>query len=533
MNRITLLGFLFLSLLWQSCDNAKASDTGDSVSNSTDETGYYQEDHRLQYHFSPEEGWINDPNGMVYYDGEYHLFYQYYPYATVWGPMHWHHAVSKDMVHWEHLPVALYPDKLGMIFSGSAVVDKNNTAGFKTGEEDPLIAIYTYHDMVGEKLGRSDYQTQGIAYSNDKGRTWTKYAGNPVVKNPGFKDIRDPKVVWHEPSQQWVMVLSRGSVMQFYNSPDLKNWKLTSDFGEGQGNHGGVWECPDIFSLPIDGNENNQKWVLIVNMNPGGPNGGSGTQYFIGDFDGKKFTNDNSPTDLLYADFGKDNYAGVTWSDIPSEDGRRLFIGWLSNWQYARDVPTHPWRNAMTLPRELNLKTTPSGIRLFSTPVKELEKLRTQTNQIAAQSISNKEVSILSNGIDASQSELELTFDMSKTDAKSFGIKLSNAKGEVVRFAYEQESGLFIFDRTQSGKIQFSNEFPGLQFIPRILDNNIMKLQIFIDRSSMEVFADDGHSIITNIFFPTEDYNQITLYADHGNAELVSGNIYALKGIWK
>lgn len=533
MNKFYLLFILSCCSIWQSCTEAPAGQNGDVSPAQATNSEQYSEAHRPQFHFTPTENWVNDPNGMVYYEGEYHLFYQYYPYSTVWGPMHWGHAVSTDMVHWEHLPVALYPDKLGMIFSGSAVVDKNNTSGLKNGEEDPLIAIYTYHDMVGEKAGRSDYQTQGIAYSNDKGRTWTKYADNPVIKNPGMRDFRDPKVTWHEASKQWVMVIAAGDFIQFYNSPNLTEWKLASEFGKGHGNHGGVWECPDIFPLQVDGNSNHQKWVLIVNIGSGGLQGGSGTQYFIGDFDGKTFTNDNNPNQALYADFGKDNYAGVTWSDIPAEDGRRLFIGWMSNWQYANDVPTHPWRNGMTLPRQLSLKSTPGGIRLYSTPVKELEKLRTQTKELTAQSLSNKEINISSDGIDASQSELALTFDMSKTDAESFGVKLSNSKGEVVRFAYEQGSGIFVFDRILSGKVEFSNEFRRLQFIPRVLDDNLLTLRIFTDKCSMEVFADDGHTVITNLFFPTEDYNQISLYADQGNAELVNGKVHALKRIWE
>ena len=254
-------------------------------------SSYYQEQHRPQFHFSPESKWMNDPNGMVYYDGEYHLFYQYYPDSTVWGPMHWGHAVSRDLVHWEHLPTALYPDSLGYIFSGSALVDWNNTSGFGKDGQPPLIAIFTHHDPVGEKAGRNDFQYQSIAYSNDKGRTWTKYEGNPVVPNPGIRDFRDPKVIWDKDSEQWIMVFAAWDHVKFYASPNLKDWTHLSDFGKAWGSHAGVWECPDLFPMQVEGSAT-QKWVLLLSINPGSVNGGSGTQYFVGDFDGKDFVLD-------------------------------------------------------------------------------------------------------------------------------------------------------------------------------------------------------------------------------------------------
>ncbi len=294
------------------------------------------EQHRPHFHFTPESMWMNDPNGMVYYEGEYHLFYQHHPDDVVWGPMHWGHAVSTDLVHWEHLPIALYPDEYGYIFSGSAVVDWKNTSGFGSKHNPPLIAIFTYHDVDGEQAGNNDYQTQGIAYSIDKGRSWTKYENNPVLPNPGIKDFRDPKVIWYEPDQKWIMTLAAHDNVRFYSSPNLKDWIFESEFGKGIGAHGGVWECPDLFPMELDGT---QKWVLLVSLNDGGPNGGSGTQYFIGDFDGKTFINDNSKNQILWLDYGRDNYAGVTWSDIPDEDGRRIFMGWMSNWSYAEVVP--------------------------------------------------------------------------------------------------------------------------------------------------------------------------------------------------
>ena len=318
------------------------------------------EPHRPAFHFTPKTGWMNDPNGMVYYEGEYHLFYQYYPDSTVWGPMHWGHAISRDLVSWEHLPIALYPDSLGLIFSGSAVVDWKNTSGFGINGKPPLVAMFTHHLMRGEKAGRHDFQYQSLAYSNDKGRTWTKYAGNPVIPNTNaIHDYRDTKVFWYAPDQKWVVVLAAGDHIMLYNSPNLKDWTYLSSFGKDLGAHGGVWECPDLFPLKVQGTTQ-EKWVLIQNMNPGGPNGGSAAQYFIGDFNGKSFILDAQLTgDLpLWLDHGRDNYAGVTWSDVPAADGRRLFIGWMSNWDYAQVVPTKSWRSAMTLPRQLVLAKT-------------------------------------------------------------------------------------------------------------------------------------------------------------------------------
>ncbi|HTJ52695.1 MAG TPA: glycoside hydrolase family 32 protein, partial [Cyclobacteriaceae bacterium] len=306
---------------------------------------YYNEAHRPQLHFSPKEKWMNDPNGMIYYQGEYHLFYQYYPEAMVWGPMHWGHAVSTDMIHWQHLPIAIYPDSLGLIFSGSAVADENNTSGLGTTEKPPMVAMFTYHSMEKEKAGKIDYQNQGIAYSIDKGRTWTKYDHNPVLKNPGIKDFRDPKVFWHAETKKWIVILAVHDHIELYSSDDLKTWHKLSEFGKTYGTHGGVWECPDLFQVKVE-KENSKKWVMLVSVNPGGPNGGSGTQYFTGDFDGVKFVADENKKTIKWLDYGPDDYAGVTWSNTPGE--RKLFLGWMSNWAYAQQVPTSPWRSAMT-----------------------------------------------------------------------------------------------------------------------------------------------------------------------------------------
>src|SRR2546421_4306358 len=323
---------------------------------------------RPRVHFTPSAHWINDPNGMVYYKGIYHLFFQYHPYSSVWGPMHWGHATSTDMIHWKREPIAIYPDKLGTIFSGSAILDVNNTSGFGQNGKPPLVAIFTQHDADGEKAGRNDFQNQSIAFSIDHGKTWTKYAGNPVLKNPGITDFRDPKVMWYKPQKKWIMTLATKDRITFYSSRNLKDWKKESEFGETVGAHDGVWECPDLFTL----DDNAKKiWVLIVNLNPGGPNRGSATQYFLGDFDGNKFT----PYDTVtrWIDYGPDEYAGVTWSNTGD---RKIFLGWMSNWLYANVVPTKSWRNAMTIPRELKIMHTGEDILVASEPVKELDAIQ-------------------------------------------------------------------------------------------------------------------------------------------------------------
>ena len=489
----------------------------------------YQEKHRPQFHFSPPQAWMNDPNGMVYYDGEYHLFYQYYPYASIWGPMHWGHAVSKDLIHWENLPIALYPDKHGLIFSGSAVIDWNNTSGLGTVDKPAMVAIFTYHNMVGERTGRNDYQTQGIAYSTDRGRTWKVYEGNPVLPNQGIRDFRDPKVSWHEPTGRWVMILSAKNRVQIYTSPDLKAWSFASEFGKDSAPQLGVWECPDLFPLQVHGKET-EKWVMIVSHGGGGPNGGSCTRYFVGDFDGKEFRSDYPVEQINWLDYGKDNYAGVTWSDIPQSDGRRLFLGWMSNWQYATKVPTTKWRSAMTVARTLELKQTTSGLRLFSRPVRELEGLRGSGEVFSSRMIEGEE---RIRNVSASRSEIELTFDLSASDSKFFGLELSNSLGEHIRIGVDQASSLIIVDRSNAGKMTFSQDFPGLHYIPyEAAANGEMKWHLLIDNSSLELFVDDGAIAVTDIFFPSEDMNTASLFAFNGKARVKGGMAYNLAGIW-
>ena len=462
-------------------------------------TQKYQEAYRPQIHFTPPSMWMNDPNGMVYIDGVYHLFYQHYPDSTVWGPMHWGHAISKNLIEWEHLPIALYPDNHGMIFSGSAVYDENNTSGLGTTGNPPLVAIFTYHNMDGEKAGRNDYQTQGLAYSLDKGSTWTKYENNPVLKNPGIKDFRDPKVIWHNDSKTWVMILAVSDHVEFYGSRNLLEWQKLSEFGKEYGSHGGVWECPDLFQMDVEG-ESSPKWVMLLSINPGGPNGGSATQYFIGDFDGKNFKSETAKTDTLWVDYGPDNYAGVTWSNIPKSDGRRLFLGWMSNWAYANVVPTSPWRSAMTVPRTLSLKKIRDQYFLTSNPVKELQKLTDSTTVIPASPDQVNHITINAPGLAWVEGGLE---------AKDFTMELSNENGETLKIRYDKSRNLFQMDRSASGDVGFSPSFSNVSTAPRLSVSDTLSFSMILDVSSLEVFFDGGLTNMTALFFPGKPFNKI------------------------
>lgn len=513
---------LFLLPLFFGCSSNKNTKTDDKESN-------YTEKYRPQFHFSPPKGWMNDPNGMVFYAGEYHLFYQHYPDSTVWGPMHWGHAVSKDMVHWENLPIALYPDSLGLIFSGSAVVDWKNTSGLGTAENPPLVAIFTHHNMNREKSGSTDVENQGIAFSLDKGRTWKKYENNPVLLNQGSRDFRDPKVLWHQDTQKWNLILSAHDRVQIFSSENLKDWTFESEFGSDAGAHGGVWECPDLFPLKVNGGDQT-KWVMIVNINPGGPNGGSGVQYFVGDFDGHAFTAASKETSWL--DYGRDNYAGVTWSDVPVEDGRRLFLGWMSNWDYANLVPTEVWRSAMTVPRELKLEEADGKYQVVSEPVTELNQLRDQAGKItfATEQISG-EKQLETKDINLNQCELVLDLEPGENAADSLGLILENPLGEWIKIGYSAKSKQFFVDRTKSGNMSFSDRFTGIDYAPYEIGKQL-QLHLYLDAASVELFVDGGKLVMTDCFFPTENFSKLSLFAEKGEFKLAGGSITNLSGIW-
>lgn len=467
---------------------------------------------------------------MVFYDGEYHLFFQHNPDTTIWGPMHWGHAVSKDLIHWEQLPIALYPDSLGWIFSGSAVIDWENTSGLGENGVPPMVAIFTYHNRELENTGTDRFQYQGIAYSLDKGRSWTKYENNPVLPNPGIRDFRDPKVMWHPESEKWIMTLAVLDHINFYSSPNLIDWTLESEFGEGIGAHGGVWECPDLFPLQVEGTDET-KWVLLVSINPGGPNGGSATQYFVGDFDGHVFEPHGEKTKWM--DYGKDNYAGVTWSDIPDEDGRRILLGWMNNWQYANEVPTSIWRGAFTLPRTLKLTEIYNDYLLVSSPVKEIDKLKTGTKNISGSTVSG--MLEINNKLQFPM-EINLNFktenNTSMNFGERFGIILSNEKNESLKIGYDNLNKLFFIDRSNSGWDSPNKEFAGTHFAPYVVNAPSLSFKLIIDKSSVELFAFDGLVVMTEQFFSTEEFTSVSLFSENGEVELLDCEISTLSEIW-
>jgi fructan beta-fructosidase len=482
------------------CKEMKLSDTFDTGN---------REKFRPTYHFSPLYGWMNDPNGMVYKDGEYHLFYQHNPYGSKWGNMHWGHAISKDLINWEHRPDAITPDALGTIFSGSAVVDTDNTAGFGAGA---IVAIYTQN---------SDRQVQSIAYSTDNGRSFTKYENNPVLTSDA-RDFRDPKVFWHKETQRWIMLLAVGQEMQIFSSSNLKDWAFESSFGEGQGAHGGVWECPDLFELPVDGT-NEKKWVLLCNLNPGGPFGGSATQYFVGTFNGKEFVNE-SPSKTKWMDWGKDHYATVTWSDAP--DNRRIAIAWMSNWQYANDVPTSQYRSPNSVPRDLSLFTVDGETYLQSAPSPELLKLRDISKKRSFKVNGTRTIKDMIVGNEGAY-EIELTIENQHADV--IGFRLYNDKGEEVDMQYDMKEKKFSMDRRKSGDVGFNENFPMLTWTTIESGKDELKLRLFVDKSSVEAFGDGGRFVMTNQVFPSEPYTHIDFYSKGGAYKVDSFVIYKLK----
>lgn len=472
----------------------------------------FDEKYRPLYHFSPPYGWMNDPNGMVYDQGTYHLFYQYNPYGTRWGNMHWGHAVSKDLTHWDNSPVALAPDHLGAIYSGSAVVDHENSAGLGKGA---MVAIFT---SAGER------QAQSLAYSTDGGKTFTKYEGNPILSDPAITDFRDPKVFWYPPTKQWIMSLATSQSITFYGSKNLKQWTRLSEFGEGIGNHQGVWECPDLFPLTYEGKN---IWVLLVSINPGGPNGGSATQYFLGDFDGKTF----SPLPLpypLWIDYGRDNYAGVSFGNIPNSDGRRIFVGWMSNWDYGNEVPTKHFRSAMTLPRNLHLTHNGKHPIVASWPIKETESLRTETAELKEQN-GIRDFSyerLLKNN----QGAYELSFTLSPNNSNRFSFALENNQGEFIEYQFDLANSTLKVDRSKSS-VAFSANFAEKHIEAPLVAKKNYTIHLWVDKASVELFVNDGELSLTNIVFPNEVYNSLHFKADNGSLNIRGGKVYKLSKI--
>jgi sucrose-6-phosphate hydrolase SacC (GH32 family) len=462
---------------------------------------YYTELYRPQFHFSPEANWMNDPNGLVYYQGEYHLFYQYYPHGMVWGPMHWGHAVSTDLVRWTHLPVALFPDSLGYIYSGSAVVDWNNTSGFFTNSGgNGLVAIFT-HDNNG-------VEQQSIAYSTDRGRTWTKYAGNPVIPNSVNMAFRDPKVFWYAPTSRWVMIVAGGTV-RFYSSANLKNWTLESTLS------GVDTECPDLFELPVDGNAANKKWVLSK----------GGREYLIGRFDGHVFTTESGP---FPADSGPDFYAAQSWSDIPAADGRRIWIGWMANPADAQVMPTSPWRSEMSLPRRVELKTFPDGIRMVQTPVTELQSLRGARTTLPSQTLSPGSNPLAS----VRGATFDLTAEFQLGTATEFGLRVRTGGTQQTTISYTPSSSRVTVDRRTSGNNFGSCCFPAAFQATLAPVSGRVKLRLLVDNDSVEVFGNDGRLAMSVRIFPDAGSTALALYSVGGNVTLTSFDLYQLGRSW-
>ncbi|MGP4060389.1 glycoside hydrolase family 32 protein [Halobacillus sp. H74] len=478
---------------------------------------YYTEKFRPQYHFSAERGNLADPNGLVYFKGEYHLFFQQ---NGQWG-----HAVSKDLIHWKHLDLALTYGKLGQSLSGSVVVDENDTSGFFDGESG-LVAIYTN--------SKDGIESQSIAYSRDNGRTWKKYEGNPVINNPDIKDFRDPKVIWHEETKKWVMVVSTNKTAQFYSSKNLKDWEYLSEFGSGEGLQTAVWECPSLFQLPVDGDSDRQKWVLHVSVGDNEVTNGSTAQYFIGEFDGKKFTNDYSSDTVLTTDYGKDFYAAQTYSNLP-EDRGQVWLGWMSNWRYPYQVPTEPWMGAMSIPRKLQLITNDSGdIRLIQKPVEELNKLR------------QGEINYKDLKIDGSKTlegvkgtAFEFKAEMSWEDADQFGLKVRKSSNEETIIGYDVVNKEIYVDRSNAGlstlvdrngdDFQFGSKYTA----PLVSSDNTITIHGYVDESSIELFVNDGERVLTNLIYPESTSDSIELFSNNGETILNNFTFYPMKSVWR
>lgn len=511
----------------------------------------YCEAYRPQLSYSPARNWMNDPNGLVYHDGVYHLFYQYNPNASVWGDMSWGHAVSADLLHWTELAVALPVEKdaQGAIsqsfFSGSAVVDSANTSGLGSPGNPAMVAVYTSvypaaMTLANGKQVQEGQQSQSLAYSLDNGASWTQYAGNPVVELPpapyldAYRDFRDPKVFWHAPDSKWIMVavVALRHTAVLYSSKDLRHWEFMSEFGPA-GAVGGVWECPDLFALPVDGDPANSKWVLVINLNPGGPAGGSGAQYFIGQFDGTRFQRDavdDGDDPVRWLDHGPDYYAAVTWNDAP--DDKRIMMGWMSNWQYAIKVPTGPWRSAQAVVRELALATIDGRVKLVQRPLSAFDQLRREVllalegRAIAGGADTATEVRTGGGPVD-----IELVLEPG--NALRAGMMVCvGANGERTVVGYDSERGELYVDRREAGDASFSDTFAARHAAPLKLQNGALTLRVVVDSASVTVFAAAHGVVLTSQVFPGAGSDGIALFAEGGQATVRQCKVWALASIW-
>jgi fructan beta-fructosidase len=467
---------------------------------------------RPQVHFTPPRNFMNDPNGLVFYAGEYHLFYQHNPFGESWGHMSWGHAISHDLVKWEHLPVALFEEDGIMIFSGSAVMDWGNTSGLGSDCEPPMIAIYTGHT--------SEKQTQNLAHSTDRGRTWTKYPGNPLL-DIGSSEFRDPKVFWHAPTARWIMltVLADQHKVRFDASPDLLQWSYLSEFGPA-GAVDGLWECPDLFPLPVADQPGMIRWVLKVDVQYS-----IGAQYFVGEFDGTRFINPSPDSTVLRVDYGKDFYAAQSWSDTP--DGRRIWIGWLNNWTYAKVIPTSPWQGLFSVPRQLSLYEKGEGIFLVQQPILELASLRQLVYQAAGSIATPTDIAVLNAQIARLRlgRALEIKAEFALHTASEFGLKILDTV-----IGYDVRSEQVFIDRRRSGKSDFSPAFAGLHRAPLPPEQGKIYFHIFVDTCSVEAFLNHGRVVISDLIFPLAQDTSIEIYSQDGKVLLLALDIWNLKG---
>jgi len=502
----------------------------------------YTERYRPQYHYSPAKNWMNDPNGLVFYEGEYHLFYQHTPTSTQpnFNRMHWGHAVSKDLIHWEELPPAVFPDEDGAIFSGSAVADLNNTSGFFNETGSGLVAIFTIHN---EQAPDGKPQSQGIAYSKDNGRTWIKYEGNPVLRPNATADFRDPKVIWHNEAEKWIMALAVQDRVEFYSSPNLIHWSFESSFGSDViGTHRGVYECPDLFPIEVDGEPDQLKWVLLLSvgdnngvnpLDPETPGTGSGMLYFVGSFDGNQFKPDTaiqSINDLRWLDYGADFYAAVTWDNAPTPRNQKLCIGWMNNWRYAGAIPTDPWRGCMSVPRVLKLKRFSSELKLIQEPVKALNLLRSEV--VTQDQLNIDSESHLLTGVTLTSGEIIADFELGS--ATQFGIRLRKSAQEATTLGVDVSSETIYLDRTNSGQTDFHPSFSIKHCAPLSLqESKKLLLRVLIDHSSVEVFINGGQIVFTDLIFPSDNSHELELFSSDGSVTVISLQINKLNSVWE
>jgi fructan beta-fructosidase len=475
---------------------------------------FYKEKYRPQFHFTPSIHWANDPNGLVYHKGEYHLFYQFNPMGNRWGHMSWGHAISKDLIHWQHLPVAIAEEKDTMIFSGSCVVDTNNTSGFANQPgQIPMVAVYTAH-IEGVN------QSQHIAYSLDDGGTWMKYNRNPVL-HLGKKDFRDPKVFWYEPEQKWVMavMLPVEKKAQFYTSQNLKQWELMSEFGPA-GDTTGIWECPDLFEVPEQDEPGKTKWVFMLSPSPY-------MQYFVGRFDGTRFINESTPVKIYRPDHGSDYYAAIAFNNLPAA-AKPVSIGWANNWNYANDIPTSPWKSAMSLPREMTVKKIEGEWILMQQPVSRVKQLRSAVRTWKNILVKNSHL------LPVRGQALEAELIFSPSAGSIAGIRLAKGSDQYIEIGYDSDKQILYTDRSKAGDASFHKNFEKLSRYETFIKpkKGKIKLRIFFDKSIVEVFANDGEAVMTTQLFPGKENNGIELFSNGKNVAFEQVNVWQMKSIW-